>query len=138
MKGSFSERYSQYLMTNSWDDFEFFLSEQFFHYFGTQLRSVDSPYLTWLTKKIRSLQPKPLSTLTFKTDYFHSSIRVKEQKKLIQFLKFLIYVPDLDYEWEFLGDTRYRVVTFRLNGFLKFLQGSDCHSHYKIGIFTIN
>ena len=131
IKGSLIEQYSEYLMTNSLDEFEFLLSQYFFHYFGNQLLSVDSIYLTWLAKKIRSLQPKPLSNLTFQTDYFETSIQVNKQKRLVQFLKFLNYVRDLDYRWEFLGTTRYRVVSFRLNDFLKFLHGPDCTSRYK-------
>lgn len=120
MKGSFIEQYSQYLMINSWNDFEFLLSQHFFHYFGNQLLSLDSTSLTWLAKKIRSLQPKSLSILILKTDCLHASIQVKDQKKRVQFLKFLTYVRDLEYDWEFLGTTLYRRVTFRLNDFLKF------------------
>lgn len=51
MKGSFIKQYSQYLTTNSWNDFEFLLSQHFFHYLGSQLLVVDSPYLAWLAKK---------------------------------------------------------------------------------------
>ena len=123
MKGSFIEQYSQYLIINSWNDFEFLLSQHFFHYFGNQFLSLDSISLAWLAEKIISLQPKPLSTLTFKTDCLHTSIEVKDQKKRVQFLKFLTYVRDLEYDWEFLGTTRYRRVTFRLNDFLKFFYG---------------
>lgn len=132
MKGSFIKHYSQYLTTNSWNDFEFLLSQHFFHYLGSQLLVVDSPYLAWLSKKIRSLQSKTSSTLTFRTDYVHSSIKVKEQKRIIQFLKFLIYVRDLDYDSEFLGDTRYRCVTFKLNHFLEFLHGPNYRSEYPL------
>jgi hypothetical protein len=59
MKGKFIEPYFKYFMSNSWDEFEFFLAQHFFNYFGTQLLSINSPYLTWLAKKIRALRPKP-------------------------------------------------------------------------------
>lgn len=85
-----------------------------------------------VSKKIRSLQFKTSSTLTFRTDYVHSSIKVKEQKKIIQFLKFLIYVRDLDYDSEFLVDIRYRCVTFKLNHFLEFLHGPNYRSEYQL------
>lgn len=99
---------------------------------GSQLLVVDSPYLAWFSKKIRSLQPKTSSTLTFRTDYVYSSIKVKEQKRIIQFLKFLIYVRDLEYHSEFLGDIRYRCVTFKLNHFLEFLYGPNDRSEYQL------
>lgn len=78
------------------------------------------------------MQLKSLSTLTFKTDCLHASIQVKDQKKRVQFLKFLVYVCDLEYDCGFLGTTRYRRVTFRLNNFLKKIYDSDGSSTYKL------
>ncbi len=43
-----------------------------------------------------------------------------------------MYVRNLDYDSEFLGATRYRCVTFKLNHFLEFLHGPNYRSTYQL------
>ena len=45
--------------------------------------------------------------------------------KLIRLLQFIHYAQHLDFETEYLGGIRYRIVTFKLQNFLKFQQKSN-------------
>lgn len=123
MKGDWIKEYTNMLMDNSWENFENKLSQKFFHYFGKYLR-LESKYLVWLAIKLQAIQVKPASSLTFNTDYLTSIQELNDQKELIQFLKFLQYVKDLDYSLDFLGSTKYRSITFPISSFINFQQPS--------------
>jgi hypothetical protein len=118
MKGRFIQNYSQLLMKENSIEFENKLSEHFLLYFWKYL-PIDSPYLTWLAVKLRSIKPKHLPALMFKTDYIGSVNTVDEKKKVIKFLQFLVYAKELDYQIDFLGATSYRCISFRLAEFIK-------------------
>jgi len=132
MKGRFIEQYSNYFVHNSWKDFEDVLSQHFLQYFGKHL-PINSTYLDWLVVKLRSITPKPIPNLIFKMDYINRIESIKDQKKVVQFLKFLVYAKDLYYVTESLGSTSYRCVSFRVQDFLRFQDSSfDKKSKYKI------
>lgn len=132
MKGRFIDNYSKIFFDQSWEDFEDRISHQFLQYFGKHL-PLESLYLDWLVVKLRSIKPRPVSNLIFKMDYIHSITKIENQKKVVQFLKFLIYVRDLNYTNDYLGSTAYRCVRFRLQDYLKFQEStSESISFYKI------
>jgi hypothetical protein len=63
-------------------------------------------------------------------DYIHKIDNIEDQRKVVQFLKFLIYAKDLYYVTENLGTTRYRCINFRVQDFLKF-QDPTCQKGIK-------
>jgi hypothetical protein len=132
MKGQFIEEYSNIFVSKSWEDFEDVLSQHFLHYFGKHL-AMDSVHLNWLAVKLRSIRPEPVANLIFKMDYISSIASIEDQKKVVQFLKFLVYAKDLDYVTQSLGSTRYRCVSFRVQDFLKFQEPTvQVGSQYKV------
>jgi hypothetical protein len=132
MKGRFLEEYSDMFFRESWEDFEDILSQHFLQYFQKHL-PIESVYLEWLVIKLRSIRPEHVPNLIFKMDYISSIDRIEDQRKVVQFLKFLVYVKDLEYVTQSLGSTSYRCVTFRFRHFLKFYDPSlTSISHYKI------
>ena len=132
MKGRFIEQYSNYFERKSWKDFEDVISQHFLQYFGKSL-PLDSVYLEWLVIKLRSIRPEPVPNLIFKMDYINKIDNINDQKKVVQFLKFLIYAKDLYYVTESLGSTRYRCVSFRVQDFFRFQQpNSQKGSKYQI------
>lgn len=132
MKGRFIDNYSTIFFDQSWEDFEDRISHQFLQYFGKHL-PLESAYLDWLVVKLRSIKPRPVSNLIFKMDYIHSITKIENQKKVVQFLKFLIYARDLNYTFDYLGSTAYRCVSFRLQDYLKFQEStSELISFYKL------
>lgn len=132
MKGQFIEEYSTMIVNHDWEDFEDVLSQHFLHYFGKYLE-MDSIYLNWLAVKLRSIRPDSVPNLIFKMDYINSIRKIEDQKKVVQFLKFLVYAKDLDYVTHSLGSTRYRCVSFRFQDFLKFQEpNSGVISYYRV------
>ena len=119
MKGRFLEEYSDMFFRNSWEDFEDIISQHFLQYFQKHL-PIESVYLEWLVIKLRSIRPEHVPNLIFKMDYISSIDRIEDQRTVVQFLKFLVYVKDLDYVTQSLGSTSYRCVSFRFRHFLEF------------------
>jgi hypothetical protein len=59
-----------------------------------------------------------MSKDSFNSDYLKSEIK-SDPRKLITLLQFVNYVQSLDYEIKNLDDASYRVVTFRIQDFLR-------------------
>jgi hypothetical protein len=129
MKGRFIDQYSNIFLDRCWEKFEDLMSQHFLQYFGKYL-PIDSVYLDWLVLRLRSIRPEPVPNLIFKMDYIHKIDNIEDQRKVVQFLKFLIYAKDLYYVTENLGTTRYRCINFRVQDFLKF-QDPTCQKGIK-------
>jgi len=69
-----------------------------------------------------------------KTDYIPNQKleNLKDEKNLVIFLKFLMYIKNLDYQKEFLGTTFYRSVYFKLRHFLEFQNSSSKFNYYQL------
>ena len=119
MKGEFIQTYSPTFMRKAWNEFEEIISNHFLQYFGKHL-PLDSIYLEWLVIKLRSIKPESRTNLLFTMDSITSVEKIQDQKKVVQFLKLLIYLKGLSYVTESLGETNYRCLSFRFQDFLKF------------------
>lgn len=132
MKGKFIEEYSHMFIDRRWEDFEHLISQYFLQSFKKHL-PIDSVYLNWLSDKLQSIRPEPVANLHFKMNYVDSIDKVEDQKKAVNFLKFLVYAKDLEYVTQSLGSTQYRSISFRVQDFLRFQDPSFGQgSKYKI------
>ena len=123
MKGTFIKKYSS-LIKDDLEQFEQNVTKNFLHYFGKKL-PLNSKYTQWLLKRLRPFRNyyNYKSSLPIKTDYINlNQINYQQDTNdVLIFLRFLIFVRDLDYKNEFLGNTAYRCVFFELQEFLSFM-----------------
>lgn len=123
MKGKILQNYNRLLIQNYFEEFEESMSNHFILYFGNIL-PLESSYLDWLVIQLRPIRQQKIPSLSLNSDYIRSEIK-SDPLKLIRLLQFINYAQQLDFETEYLGEIRYRVVTFRLQNFLKFQQKSN-------------
>jgi hypothetical protein len=110
------------------------LSVHFLTYFGKVLPFHYS-YLDWLVIKLRPIRKQPIPQYFLNMDYVESkSLYLSSNpKKFVMLLQFLTYAQQLDFKIDFLGDTPYRMVNFRIDHFLKFQNPTvKSTSHYKL------
>ena len=132
LKGRLVGKYSSLLKENL-QQFEDKVTKDFLLYFGKKL-PLNSNYTQWLIKRVRPFRNNYRTTLQFKTDYINLSQlnSRQDEKDVVTFLKFLIFVKDLDFQKEFLGKTSYRCVFFKVSDFLEFLEPNRPRSSYQL------
>lgn len=141
MKGKFINNYSS-LIKDDLDQFEENVTINFLHYFGTKL-PLNSKYTQWLLIRLRPFRNyyNSKSFLPIKTDYINLNQIDYQQdtNNVLTFLRFLIFVRDLDYKNEFLGNTAYRCVFFELKDFLSFMNlPLNSYQFKKLKVFINN
>lgn len=131
MKGEFIENFHDLFQSQNLLEFEYEITKNFLTYFAKKL-PLDSNYTQWLVTKLRPFRNN--SSLPLKTDYITSTRleNLKDEKNLVMFLKFLMYIKNLDYQKEFLGTTSYRCVYFKLRNFLEFQNSSSKFNYYQL------
>lgn len=131
MKGEFIENFHDLLQSHDLFQFEYEITKNFLTYFSKKL-PLESNYTQWLVVKLRPFRKN--SSLSLRTDYITSNKleNIKDQKNLVMFLKFLIYIKNLDFQKEFLGTTPYRCVYFKLQHFLEFQNPSTKYNYYQL------
>lgn len=134
MKGKFIEKYNSLLFSNDLQEFEQKLSYHFSTYFY-QLLPLAACYMDWLVIKLRQIRKKSIQRPFLYTEYMSPS-QVQsffDKKQLITFLQFLVFSKKLDFKIDYLGDTRYRQVSFQVRDFLKYQnQSTDSPNYYKL------
>jgi hypothetical protein len=133
MKGQFILSFSELLMTHDLIAFEYQISQNFLLYFSDKL-PLDSVFTQWLIVKIRPFRKTYLSFSNLKTDYIalERITPPKDEKDLILFLQFLDFIKDCDFTYDYLGNTSYRVVCFKINAFLNYQHPNQKISYYKL------
>lgn len=106
------------LFSNNFEEFEQKLSSRFLRSFG-KLLPLEHSYLDWLVIKLRTICKKPILKCGLNSDYIKSDI-LMDTRNFISLIQFLNYAQDLDFETEYLGQTAYRKVVFKLRDFLEF------------------
>lgn len=131
MKRDLIKDYTCYLINNDFEFFESDLTEKFIKY-SSKIISLKSKSSSWLADKLRYFRKMPSSSFILKTDYIErQQIRtVQDERNILQFIKFLAYIREIEYERECLGDTSYRCVIFKVSDFLKFQD--ETYSYYKL------
>jgi hypothetical protein len=130
IKRDLAKDYTYYLINNDFEFFESDLIEKYIKY-SSKIISLKSKYSSWLADKLRYFRKMPSSSFILKTDYIkRQQIRtVQDERNILQFIRFLAYIRDIGYEREYLGDTAYRCVIFKVSDFLKFQD--ETYSYYK-------
>ncbi len=121
-----------FLVNNQLEEFENKLSNQYFLYLG-KLLPLRFCYMDWLAQKLRPIRKQLLPIEFIATDY----LQVKQfefdfdSQQLISFLQLLVFIQWLEYQTESLGDTDYRIITFKVQDFLRFQKKSNNYYQYK-------
>ena len=123
MKGKFLQEYNLLLVSNlkSLEEFEHNLSKHFLYNFG-KLLPLHYSYLDWLIIRLRPIRKQQIFQSGLNSHYIETnSLQLcNDRKKFVTLLQFLVYAQNLDYEIGSLGSTSYRLLTFRVQDFLKF------------------
>ena len=134
MKGKFLQDYHSLLVENRLEEFEQKLSSHFLISFG-KLLPLKYSYIDWLVIKLRPIRKLSIPQYFLNTDYLESKsfYLFSDPKKFVMLLQFLTYAQQLDFKIDFLGDTSYRTVHFRIDHFLKFQNPTlKSTSYYKL------
>ena len=134
MKGKFLQDYHSLLVENRLEEFEQKLSSHFLISFGKVLPFKYS-YTDWLVIKLRPIRKSSIPQYFLNMDYVESKslYLLSDPKKFVMLLQFLTYAQQLDFKIDFLGDTSYRTVHFRIDHFLKFQNPTiKSTSYYKL------
>jgi hypothetical protein len=134
MKGKFLQDYHSLLVENRLEEFEQKLSSHFLISFG-KLLPLKYSYIDWLVIKLRPIRKLSIPQYFLNTDYLESKsfYLLSDPKKFVMLLQFLTYAQQLDFKIDFLGDTSYRTVHFRIDHFLKFQNPTlKSTSYYKL------
>ena len=140
MKGKLLQHSHPLLVENCFEQFEQKLSSHFLLHAANLLPFHDS-YMDWLVIKLRPIRKYSTLQSFLNTDYIESNALclLNCPKKFVMFLQFLTYVQTLDSKIDFLGDTTYRKVRFRLDHFLKFksptLKSTNYYKLKKVRLF---
>ena len=102
MKGKFIQNCHLLLVSNRLQEFEQKLSLYFFLYFG-KLLPLNYSYLDWLVIQLRPIRKQPSLPSGLNSDY----------------IQFLNYAQNLDFEIKYIDQIPYRVLVFRLQDFLQ-------------------
>jgi hypothetical protein len=100
------------------EEFEQKLSSYFTLYFG-KLLPLQHYYLDWLVIQLRPMRRQSCLQSALKSDYIQSEIK-SDSRKFVMLIQFLNYVQHLDFEIKYIDQIPYRVVSFRLQDFLRF------------------
>ena len=125
MKGRFLQKYHSFLVHNIFEEFEHNLTQSFLHRFG-KLLPLKYSYTDWLVIKLRPIRKQSIPQFFLNSEYFQSNnlSLFDDRKNFVMLLQFLAYAQHLDFKIDSLGDppyqTRYRLVQFRIQDFLKF------------------
>ena len=121
MKGKFIQKYHLLLVENRLEELEQQLSSHFLLSFG-KLLPLKYSYMDWLVIKLRPIRKYSIPQYFLNMDYLESKSLYlsSDPKKFVMLLQFLTYAQQLDFKTDFLGDTSYRMVHFRIDHFLKF------------------
>ena len=125
MKGKFLQHYHLLLVENRFEEFEHHLTECFLYRFG-KLLPLNYSYTDWLVVQLRPIRKQSIPQFFLNTEYFESNnlSLLDDRKNFVMLLQFLAYAQYLDYKIDSLGEppyrTRYRLVIFRIQDFLKF------------------
>lgn len=126
-----NKSYTSYLIDN---DFEFFESDLTKKYIqcSSKVISLKSKYSSWLVEKLRYFRKIYSSSFILKTDYLEREhIRtLQDERDIMQFIIFLAYIREIEYKSEYLGDTPYRCIIFKVSDLLKFQ--NETYSYYKL------
>jgi hypothetical protein len=116
---------------NRLEEFEKNLSSYFLISFVKLLPLKDS-YINWLIIKLRPIQKSSIPQYFLNTNYLESKTfyLLSHPKKFVILLQFLNYAQQLDFKTDFLGDTSYRIVNFRIDHFLKFQNSTVKFTNY--------
>ena len=121
MRGKFIRNYQRLLVSNCLEEFESSLSYSFLSKFG-KLLPLSHSQLDWLVLKLRPFRKQKFSSTALKSHYirkidYQTSL---DRKNFFTLLQFLVYAQTLDYEIDSLKSTRYRLVRFRVQDFLRY------------------
>jgi len=132
MKGRFIQTYTPSFLKSRFEQFEQELSNHFFISFGKLLPLMYS-YTDWLVIKLRPLRKQAFSSTGLKVDYLRSALFQEDpdRYKFCTLLQFLVYAQTLNYKSDSLGSTRYRLVQFRVQDFLKYRKVSSNYYQLK-------
>ena len=121
MKEKFLQEYYLLLVGNRFEEFEQKLSSHFLLSLG-KLLPLNYSYLDWLVIQLRPIRKYSIPQYFLNMDYVESKSLYlsSDPKKVVMLLQFLTYAQPLDFKTDFLGDTPYRMVNFRIDHFLKF------------------
>ena len=125
MKGRFLQKYHTLLVQNRLEEFEYHLTQYFLYRFG-KILPLDYSYTDWLVIKLRPIRKQSIPKSFLNSEYFQSNnlSLLDDRKNFLMRLQFLAYTQHLDFKIDSLGDppyrTRYRLVIFRIQDFLKF------------------
>ena len=134
IKGKFLQEYHLLLVGNRLEEFEQQLSSHFLLSFG-KLLPFKYSYMDWLVIKLRPIRKYNIPQYFLNIDYLESKSLYlsSDPKKFVMLLQFLTYAQQLDFKIDFLGDTPYRMVHFRIDHFLKFQNPNvKSTSYYKL------
>jgi hypothetical protein len=112
MKGKFLQHYHLLLVENRLEEFEHHLTECFLYRFGKVL-PLNYSYTDWLVVQLRPIRKQSIPKFFLNTEYFESNnLSLLDDRK------------NLDFKIDSLGEppyrTRYRLLIFRIQDFLKF------------------
>ena len=117
-------------------DFEHQLSFEFINQFS-KLLPLQYSYMDWLVYKLRPLRKRgkgttKLTQKVLKTDYMVTKnfSKLSERRHFWNLLQFLVYVQELSYQTDYLGDIQYRQVTFPVQHFLEYKKESN--NYYQV------
>jgi hypothetical protein len=125
MKGKVLQHYHLLLVENRIQEFEHHLTKCFLYRFG-KLLPLNYSYTDWLVIQLRPIRKQSIPTFFLNTEYFESNnlSLFDDRKNFVMLLQFLAYAQHLDFKIDSLGEppyqTRYRLVIFRIQDFLKF------------------
>ena len=125
MKGKVLTQYHLLLVENRIQEFEHHLTKCFLYRFG-KLLPLNYSYTDWLVIQLRPIRKQSIPKFSLNTEYFESNnlSLFDDRKNFVILLQFLAYAQHLDFKIDSLGEppyqTRYRLVIFRIQDFLKF------------------
>lgn len=94
--------------------------------------SLKYSYLDWLVIKLRPIRKYSIFQSFLNIDYIESKnlCLSSDPKKFVMLLQFLTYAQPLDFKTDFLCETPYRMVYFRIDYFLKFQNTTIKYTNY--------
>jgi len=131
IRGQYIQNYQSLLVSNSFEEFEDKLSKRFLDYSG-KLLPLHHSQVDWLVVKLRPMRQQQFSTAALKSHYlrrmdFQTQV---DRKRFFTLLQFLVYAQTLDYEIDSLKSTRYRLVKFRVQDFLRYI--GESYNYYQL------
>lgn len=137
MRGKFIRNYQRLLVSNCLEEFNTSLSYSFFSRFD-KLLPLSHSQLDWLVLKVLKLRPfrkHNFSSTALKSHYIRKieSQTSLDRKKFFTLLQFLVYAQTLDYEMDSLKSSRYRLVRFRVQDFLRYT--GETYNYYQLKKF---